>query len=192
MPKLRTQPDQQLAGAIEELEALTTGNRTMATRRSGPDQVTLEVGQVSWPARVITRSSVSVRDVQELIATEAERVEDHRGPAAVLRGQGSPRRAQPIVASLRLELARPARRAPARNHPKSSGTIQFQGEKPGQQGAAGGGRLAAPRRPAPTGPFVDTPASAAPRHCCSIPATHRRSARSPARPECRTAPSARR
>jgi len=71
VPTLRTQADQQLDAAIEELDALTRGNRGLGARRSGPDQVTLAVGGVTWPARVIARSSVSAREVQELIATEA-------------------------------------------------------------------------------------------------------------------------
>lgn len=127
MPKLRTQPDQQLDGAIEELEALTTGNRTMAARRSGPDQVTLAVGEVTWPARVIARSSVSVRDVQELIATEA------RGSKIIVAKQLSSD-AKDLLTEHNRSLRAFGwswldRRGELQlNNPESSGTLQFQGE----------------------------------------------------------------
>jgi len=144
MPKLRAQPDQQVDGAIEELEALTAGNRTMVARRSGPDQVTLAVGQVSWPARVITRSSVSLRDVQELIATEA------RGSNIIVAQQLSSE-AKDLLAEHNQSLRAFGwswldRRGELQlNNPKSSGTLQFQGERPGQRGPAGGNwPLAAP------------------------------------------------
>lgn len=149
MPKLRTQPDQQLDGAIEELEALTSGNRTMAARRSGPDQVTLAVGTATWPAKVIARSSVSVRDMQELIATEA------RGSKIIVAKQLSSE-AKDLIAEHNRSLRAHGwswldRRGELQlNHPKSSGTLQFQGEKPGQQGAVGGSwPLAAPRSDGP-------------------------------------------
>lgn len=149
MPTLRTPQDQQLDGAIEELEALTAGNRTMAARRSGPDQVTLAVGTVTWLARVIARSSVSARDVQELIATEA------RGSKVIVARQLSSEakdllmehnRSQRTFAWSWLD-----RRGELQlNNPKSSGTLQFQGERPGQHGPAGGSwPLAAPSSDGP-------------------------------------------
>lgn len=149
MPKLRTQPDQRLDGAIEQLEALTYGNRTFAARRSGPGQVTLDVGGVTWPAAVIARSSVSVRDVQELIAAEG------RGARIIVAKQLSAEAKDAITEHNRSLRAfgwswLDRRGELQLNNPKTSATLQFQGEKPGQQGAAGGiWPLAAPSSDGP-------------------------------------------
>ena len=69
MAKLRARPEQQTDAAIEELTTLAHGNRGLTVRRTGPDQVTLTVGDVAWPAQVLVRNAVSVRDVQTQIAT---------------------------------------------------------------------------------------------------------------------------
>ncbi len=71
MPRLRTAPDRQVDTAIEELVTIASTARGIAIHRTGDDQVTATVGNHSWPAKVIARDAVSLRDAQHLAATEA-------------------------------------------------------------------------------------------------------------------------
>ncbi|MCU1497833.1 MAG: hypothetical protein JWM47_1786 [Acidimicrobiales bacterium] len=71
MARLRTNSEQQIDAAIEELNTLASTGRGLAIVSSGPEQVTITVGKQSWPARVLIRDAVSLRDAQMLVASEA-------------------------------------------------------------------------------------------------------------------------
>lgn len=149
MPKLRTPHAQLVERAIEELEALTAGNRRIQASRSGTDQVRLAVEDTAWPARVTAVDALSARQAQMLIASEA------RGSKIVVANQLS-EEAKDVFSehnrSLRVHgWSWLDRRGELQlNHPDASGTLQFTGTKPRHGGASGGvSRLAAPRSDGP-------------------------------------------
>lgn len=92
--------------------------------RSAEDHVTVTVGQHSWPAKVIARDAVSLRDAQHLVDTET------RGSKIVVANQISTEAkdflAEQNTASRNFGWSWLDRRGElALNHPKASGVIQF-------------------------------------------------------------------
>lgn len=149
MPLLRTPQARSIESAIDELEALTTGNRRLQAKGSGAGQVRLAVGDTSWPAKVIAVDALSAREAQMLVASEA------RGSKIVVANQLS-EEAKDVLAehnrSLRVHgWSWLDRRGELQlNHPNASGTLQFAGTKPGQRGASSGvTKLTAPSSDGP-------------------------------------------
>jgi len=149
MAKLRARPEQQADAAVEELTALTRGNRGLAVRRSGPDEVTLAVGDITWPARVLVRNAVSVRDVRDLLATGAP------GATIIVANQLSDEAKTLLTTHNRSRRTDGwswlDRRGELQlNHPATAGTLQFPGASPADRGSAGGAwPLASPRSDGP-------------------------------------------
>lgn len=149
MPKLRTPQARSIESAVDELEALTAGNRRLRVSGSGPGQVRLTVGDTSWPAKVIAIDALSAREAQMLVASEA------RGSKVIVANQLSEEAKDALVEhnrSLRVHSwSWLDRRGELQlNHPNASGTLQFVGTKPGQRGASSGvTRIAAPRSDGP-------------------------------------------
>lgn len=149
MPRLRTAPDRQVDTAIEELVTIASTARGVAIHRTGDDQVTATVGNHSWPAKVIARDAVSLRDAQHLTATEA------RGSKVVvanhLSNDAKDFLAEQNAASRNFEWSWLDRRGElALNHPKASGVIQFDLDAVDRNPARPGGwGLASPRSDGP-------------------------------------------
>ncbi|MBK5221624.1 MAG: hypothetical protein JJE52_01855 [Acidimicrobiia bacterium] len=145
MPRLRTPPDRQHEAAIEELVTLASSMRGLHIVRSAEDHVNVTVGQHSWPAKVIARDAVSLRDAQHLVENEA------RGSKIVVANQVSTE-AKDFLAE-RNEANRTfgwswldRRGELVLNHPKASGVIQFDLDAIDRNPARPGGwGLASPR-----------------------------------------------
>ena len=149
MPKLRTKPEQRVDSAIEELEALASANRGVTVVRSGPDQVKITVGRQGWPAKVVARDAVSLREAQMLVETEA------RGSKIIVANQLSAE-AKDFLALRNDDLTNywwswlDRRGELALNHPKASGIIHFENSAMSHRPSLPGGwRLAAPRSDGP-------------------------------------------
>jgi len=149
VPRLRATPDRQVDTAIEELATIASTARGVAIDRSGDDQVAVTVGQHSWPAKVIARDAVSVRDAQQLVATEA------RGSKVVVANQLSADAkdflAEQNAADRSFGWSWLDRRGElSLNHPKASGVIQFDLDAVDRNPARPGGwGLASPRSDGP-------------------------------------------
>ena len=148
MPKLRTQRSSQVDAAIEELEALTATTRGLTATRSGPDQVTLAVGRRRWPATVIVRDAVSLRDAQVLVETEA------KGSKVIVANQLS-EEAKDLLDDHNARLRNHGwswldRRGELQlNHPQGSGVAHFDATTTASIGEPGWGRVAAPSSDGP-------------------------------------------
>lgn len=145
MPKLRTPQARSIESAIDELEALTAGNRRLQVSGSGRSQVHIALGDISWPAKVIAVDALSAHEARMLIAAEAH------GSKLVVANQISEEAKDALTNhNRRLRVHSWSwldRRGELQlNHPQTSGTLQFVGTKPGQRGASSG----ASRRAAPS------------------------------------------
>ncbi len=150
MPRLRETPDRQVDVAIEELAAIADGASGVSITRSASDQVSVMVGIRKWPAKVIARTAVSLRDAQELVATEA------RGSKIVVANQLSSEAkgllARENAASRNFGWSWLDRRGELQlNHPDASGAIHFDQATfdPNLTRSGGGGGLASPRSDGP-------------------------------------------
>lgn len=148
MPTLRTQPNQRIDAAIEELAALPSG-RGVIVVRFGPDQVKIAVGRQSWPAKVIVRDAVSLRDAQMLVETEA------RGSKIVVANQLSAEAKEFFNTSNEKHSTYrwswlDRRGELALHHPDAAGLIHFEHSALSHRPQLPGGwRLAAPRSDGP-------------------------------------------
>jgi hypothetical protein len=149
VPRLRAAPDRQVDAAIEELVTIASTARGVTVDRSGEDQVTVAVGQHSWPAKVIARDAVSLRDAKHLLGTEA------RGSKVVVANQLSAEAkdllAEANTTSRHFGWSWLDRRGElSLNHPKASGVIQFDLDAVDRNPARPGGwGLASPRSDGP-------------------------------------------
>lgn len=123
--------------------------RGVTVDRSGEDQVAVTVGRQSWPATVIARDAVSLRDAQHLIATEA------RGSKVVVANQLSAEAKDLLTEENATGRSfgwswLDRRGELALNHPKASGVIQFDLDAMDRNPSRPGGwGLASPRSDGP-------------------------------------------
>ena len=129
--------------------ALAEDASGIAISRSSDDGVTVSVGTQEWPAKVIARTAVALRDAQELVATEAH------GSGIVVANQLSSDAkelfARENSASDNFGWSWLDRRGELQlNHPNASGVIHFDGTaleaNPARPGTRG---LASPRADGP-------------------------------------------
>ena len=74
MARVRTIAVEQADAAIEELLAVTEGLWGIEVTRSGPQQVTVRANDVPWPATVVVRESIAVRDLDPLEASRGSKL----------------------------------------------------------------------------------------------------------------------
>ena len=115
VPRLRTSQNDQVQVAIEELATVASGIRGLDIKHDHTDRVTVTVGKENWPAKVLALDAVSEGLAEQLVATEAQRFEDRRGQSALRRGERCPCPNEREQRNIRVELARPAGRAPAQS-----------------------------------------------------------------------------